>query len=169
MRSDSRTKSFTICSHRGTETKTTTEDTMRQHVAHTIDRELFHTKPIWDADWDHNMCVLEGSREFGDPPTIERGRAALSIADALVGKLVKATDEELRMSVYIALTLSPYKVRSRYGVNSDEAVGEAARAIVAKLREDGWRIMRNPPSYRGHGHTGHTLRTEPLARCKNCD
>ena len=43
---------------------------------------------------------------------------------------------------------------------------------VAKLREDGWRIMRNPPSYRGHGHTEHAqaqLRTQPPPRCQNCD
>lgn len=142
---------------------------MHQHVAHTIDRELYPTNPISDADWDHNMRVLEGSREFGDPPTIERIRASLNIADALVGKLVTASDEELRMSVYIALTLSPYKVRSRSDVNTDEAVGQAALQIVAKLREEGWRIMRNPPDYRGHGHTGHTLRTQPFPRCENCD
>lgn len=142
---------------------------MRQHLAHTIDRELYPTKPIPDEEWEHNMRVLEGCREFGDPPTIERIRSALNIADALVGKLVSASDEELRMSVYIALTLSPYKVRSRSTVNTDEAVGQAARQIVAKLREDGWRIMRNPPSYRGHGHTEHTLRTQPPPRCKNCD
>ena len=142
---------------------------MRQHVAHTIDRELYPTKPISYADWDRNMRVLEGSREFGDPPTIERIRAALNIADALIGKLVPATDEELRMSIYIALTLSPYKVRNRSGVNSDEAIGEAARAIVAKLRHDGWRMMRNPPSYRGHGHTEHTLRSQLPPRCENCD
>lgn len=145
---------------------------MRQHVAHTIDRELNATDPISDVEWDHNMRVIEGSREFGDPPTIERIRAALNIADALIGKLVRATDEELRMSLYIALTLSPYKVRNRPGVNTDEAVGEAARAIVAKLRQDGWRIMRSPPSYRGHGHTEHTqtqLRMQPPPRCENCD
>lgn len=145
---------------------------MRQHVAHTIDRELYPTKPISDADWDHNMRVLEGSREFGDPPTIERIRAALSIADALVGKLVRAADEELRMSVYIALTLSPFKARGRPGINSDEVIGEAARNIVAKLRQDGWRIMRNPPSYHGHGHTEHTqaqLRVQPPPRCENCE
>lgn len=142
---------------------------MRQHVAHVIDRELHPSEPISDADWDHNMRVIEGSREFGDPATIERIRAAFAIADALIGTLVGATDEELRMSVYIALTLSPYKVRNRPGINSDEAVGEAARAIVKKLREDGWRIMRNPPSYRGHGHTEHTLRMQPPPRCENCD
>lgn len=142
---------------------------MRQHVAHTIDRELYPTKPISDEDWDHNIRVLEGSREFGDPPTIERIRAALNIADALIGRLIGATDEELRMSVYIALTLSPYKVRNRSGVNTDEAVGEAARQIVAKLRQDGWRILRNPPSYRGHGHTEHSRRIQPPPRCENCD
>jgi len=145
---------------------------MRQHVAHTIDRELYPTKPISEEDWDHHMRVIEGSRPTGDRPTLERVKAALTIADALIGKLVGATDEELRMSVYIALTLSPYKVRNRSGVNTDEVVGETARAIVKKLREDGWRIMRNPPSYAGHGHTEHTqaqLREQPLPRCENCD
>lgn len=145
---------------------------MRQHVAHVIDRELYPTKPISDEEWDHHMRVIEGSRPTGDRPTLERIKAALNIADALIGKLVGATDEELRMSVYIALTLSPFKARNQPGINSDAAIGETARNIVAKLRQDGWRIMRNPPSYHGHGHTEHTraaLKEQPPPRCENCD
>lgn len=143
---------------------------MRQHVAHTIDRELYPTKPISDADWDHNIRVIEGSRDVGDLPTIERIRAALNIADALIGKVVRAPDEELRMAIYIALTLSPFKARGKSGINTDEQIGEAARNVVAKLRQDGWRIMRNPLTYQGHGH-GSNWRppSQPPPRCENCD
>jgi hypothetical protein len=137
---------------------------MHEHINHVIDRELNAGNELSSEEWNRNSRFLDTGFGDGDPAVLERIRRARRIADVVVGKLISATDEQLQTDIYIALTLSPYKAKGRAGVNDDAALRLAANKVVAKLRETGWRLFRNPPSYDGHSQM-----SQPYKRCENCD
>lgn len=139
---------------------------MHEHITHVIDRELNGGKEISHADWDHHSRILDAGAGQGDPGILERIRAARRVADVVVGELITATDKDLAMDVYLGLVMSPYKAKSRPGVNEDDHLKLTAEKIIAKLRQSGWRLFRNSTSYQGHGHGRHM---QPYQRCENCD